>query len=341
MPSLEKLVQDLQEETNIASGFRFFLTSMPADYFPVSVLQNGLKLTTEPPRGIKANLKRAYAEMTEDQLIDSIKPQVWKKLCFGLTFFHSVIQERRKFGPLGFNIRYEFNASDLETSKKFLKKFLEEQEEVPWDALLYLTGHINYGGRVTDDLDRTCLLSTLKKFYTPDILEEGYAFSESGIYLAPPEGALKSYSSYIESLPSNDLPEIFGLHENANISYQTQETEKVLETILSIQPRETANAGGKSNDEIVTEFANSVLATIPQPLDPKTGAHELFTKAEYDLIPSLTTVLLHEIERFNKLLIKMQRSLIELQKAINGEVVMSQELDEMYSSILKFQIPNN
>jgi len=74
-----------------------------------------------------------------------------------------------------------------------LKIFLDEQDEIPWDALLYVTGHINYGGRVTDDWDRRCLISLLKKYNNADVLEEGYKFSDSGIYYAPPFGELDSY----------------------------------------------------------------------------------------------------------------------------------------------------
>ena len=70
--ALEKIVTDLSvEESSIDENFRLFLTSMPADYFPVSVLQNGVKLTTEPPRGLKANLRRSYDGIPEQQLDES------------------------------------------------------------------------------------------------------------------------------------------------------------------------------------------------------------------------------------------------------------------------------
>jgi len=61
MEELEKIVLNFKETTDeIHDDFRLFLTSMPALYFPVSVLQNSVKLTTEPPRGMKANLKRSW-----------------------------------------------------------------------------------------------------------------------------------------------------------------------------------------------------------------------------------------------------------------------------------------
>jgi dynein heavy chain len=93
-------------------------------------------------------------------------------LAFTLSFFHAIIQERRKFGPLGFNIRYEFNDSDLSIAFETLKMFLSiEDDSMPWDAMLYMTGHINYGGRVSDDWDRVCLLSILKKYYNQQIVD--------------------------------------------------------------------------------------------------------------------------------------------------------------------------
>lgn len=57
-----------------------------------------------------------------------------------------------------------------------MRMILDESTEVPWDSLLFISGHINYGGRVTDDWDRRCLLTILKQFYTEKILQNEYQY---------------------------------------------------------------------------------------------------------------------------------------------------------------------
>lgn len=161
------------------------------------------------------------------------KPTVWRKLIFNFSFFHALVQERRKFGPIGWNIRYEFNDSDLDTSNIMLKGFLES-DDIPWDAILWVTGQINYGGRVTDTNDLTCLMTTLEKYCSNASLADTYKYSALDTYYAPADGPLDGYKKYVEGLPLVDPPEIFGLHSNANISYQTAESLRMISTVLSV-----------------------------------------------------------------------------------------------------------
>ena len=69
----------------------------------------------------------------------------------------------------------------LQVSILQLQLLMEEQEEVPWGALWYITGEVTYGGRVTDDWDMRCLHALMRKFYTPDALEEGYAYTQDKV----------------------------------------------------------------------------------------------------------------------------------------------------------------
>lgn len=100
---------------------------------------------------------------------------------------------------------------------------LNKQDSVPFEALLFVTGEINYGGRVTDDWDRRCLLTILQKFYNPSMLEGRYKFSDSPDYYIPEYQSIDNYRGYIDSLPIEDSTMVFGMHDNANITYLKQE----------------------------------------------------------------------------------------------------------------------
>lgn len=68
--------------------------------------------------------------------------------------------------------------------------FLNYYEEIPYDALRYMVAEANYGGRVTDPMDRRSINLILSDFYTPEVLKDGHKFSESGKYFIPPDGPL-------------------------------------------------------------------------------------------------------------------------------------------------------
>ena len=128
-----------------------------------------------------------------------------------------------------------------------LENFIFEAEEIPWDSMQFMTGQINYGGRVTDDNDKILLMCLLRNCYGEQILDQepmmgsvaaaartstrttrrrrtfkkvDFSFFNSKIYKIPdPNKGLEEVHAYIESLPNVDAPEIFGMHTNASISY--------------------------------------------------------------------------------------------------------------------------
>lgn len=199
--------------------YRLWLTSMPSRTFPVPVLQSGIKITNEPPKGLKANLKGTFNEVTSEDYEGCTKPLVYKKLLFALAYFHAVILERRKYGAIGWNIPYEWMNSDFVTSKTQLKMYIDEQVDIPYNALNYVCAEVNYGGRITDDKDVRLSKAILKKYYCAEVMNDSYKLSKLETYFAPPEGTLADTKKYIESLPLEDDPEVFGLHPNANITY--------------------------------------------------------------------------------------------------------------------------
>jgi len=109
-----------------------------------------------------------------------------------------------------------------------------------------MVAEANYGGRVTDPMDRRSINLILADFYTPDVLKDGHKYSESGKYFVPPDGPLASYIEFIkDELPINDLTEVFGLHDNADITSAINDTNNLLGTALSLMPRK-AGGHGKS-----------------------------------------------------------------------------------------------
>lgn len=324
MPELEKICEELPTST-VKPTFRLWLTSYPSEKFPVAILQNSVKMTNEPPKGLRQNLLQSYLN---DPISDpefyagcpggkDAKETTFMKLLFSLCFFHAVVQERLKFGPTGWNIPYGFNDSDLRISLQQLQMYINEFPEVPYDALSYVIGECNYGGRVTDDWDRRTLNTILADFMNPKVVSiVKYKFSPSGVYHVPPQKfAHEEILEFIRKLPADPKPEVFGLHENVDISKELRETNQLCDSVLlTLQQDSSAAQGGDDDGQRLMAIAADILGKLPDPYNLEEALIKFPTKYE----ESMNTVLVQEMERFNNLLKVIKSTLVELQKALKG-----------------------
>ncbi len=114
----------------------------------------------------------------------------------------------------------------------------------------------------------------------------------------------------------------------------------MIDIILSVQPRTSSSgATGKNPDQIIEELANKIESELPELLTREGASKELFIVNKEGLLPSLTTFLMQEMERFNKLVGVIAKSLDTLKKALIGEAVMGEDIDRMYQSMLNNKVP--
>uniref|UniRef100_A0A8C5VFT1 Dynein axonemal heavy chain 12 n=1 Tax=Microcebus murinus TaxID=30608 RepID=A0A8C5VFT1_MICMU len=335
MPMLEKICEDFNSET-CNSSFRLWLTMLSAF---ISIPATFLKYFCYSPC-LRLNLLQSYLTdpVSDPEFFKGCqgKELAWEKLLFGVCFFHALVQERKKFGPLGWNIPYGFNESDLRISIRQLQLFINEYDTIPFEAISYLTGECNYGGRVTDDWDRRLLLTMLADFYNLHIIENPhYKFSPSGNYFAPPKGTYDDYIEFIKKLPFTQHPEIFGLHENVDISKDLQQTKILFESLLLTQGGSKQTGASGSTDQMLLEITKDILNKLPYDFDIEAALIKYPVRYE----ESMNTVLVQEMERFNNLIRTIRKTLLDLEKAIKGVVVMDSALEALSGSLLVGKVP--
>uniref|UniRef100_A0A8B9GE01 Uncharacterized protein n=1 Tax=Amazona collaria TaxID=241587 RepID=A0A8B9GE01_9PSIT len=326
MPSLEGLVEGIDP----SQDFLLWLTSLPSNHFPVSLLQNSFKMTIEPPHGLALlnwhiSSARSQQELTPSKdgfsqakcLISPLPcPQAteFKSLLLSLCFFHGNMLEKRKFGPWG---------STSPTSSEYA--------DIPYKVLKHTAGEMNYGGRVTDKGDQCCIMSVVDDFYTPEVLAPEFACSESGIYRQISTNSdLDGYLQYIRSLPLNDSPEIFGLRNNADITLAQNESFALLGTIVQLQPK-ALMVGGHSREEVGALMPSGHPGKGACPHEPAGGDPQ--TPLLYE--ESINTVLVQEVIRYNPYGIMSW----DLLNAPKGLVVMSSQLELVASSLYNTTVP--
>lgn len=329
LSDIEKMLDNIPEDQK--SSFRLWLTTNPSNDFPVTLLQSSIKLTNERPKGVIRNMLQSYSNFDPSILADAApKSDSWRKILFSLCFFHATIIERVQFGSLGWNIPYQFSIADLQISIDQIQSLLKLPGDVPWEALQYLVADTNYGGRISDAMDLRCIQAMFSDCCNPDALKEKFQYGhkkEFSIHkgLKTKEDFLK----HIKGLPAIDDPELFGLNETAKETCAINDANQIQKMLLSLLPRTEASAPGLRESEIASK-AQAILKEIPKEFD----LDECSKKYPILYTECMNSVLEQEIEKYNNLIKVIKKSLIDLQKAIKGYVVMSPEIEAVAKNII-------
>jgi len=223
---LEKILDSFGGEAGSGNAnFRLFLSSEPSVGVPIGILDRSIKLTNEPPTGLKNNMKRSWTYFNREDIEDK-DPKI-KSILFALCYFHSTLIERKRFGPMGWNMSYPFNMGDLRDSYLVMNRYMEQNAggKVPFDDLVYIFGEIMYGGHIVDDWDRR-----LCNNYLFNIMHEGlfdelelfpYLDGKNMSFKVPGQNPYEKYLEHIEVSLTQETPIAYGLHPNAEIGFKT------------------------------------------------------------------------------------------------------------------------
>ena len=247
-------------------GFRLFLSSDPAppdpitgqDVIPIGILERSIKLTNEPPSGLKANMKRAFTFFIREEFEE--KEGKVKTILFALCYFHSMMLERKKFGSKGFNMQYPFSIGDLRDSAIVLQNYLEANTgKVPWPDLIYIFGDIMYGGHIVNNWDRVFCTGFLTNLMQENLFDEANMFPfTDGTPVQFKAPAVTSYDKYLEYIDAELPPEspvAFGMHPNAEIDYRYTQCKNLFRILIELQPKD-AGAAGEGQETVQSKVAD-------------------------------------------------------------------------------------
>jgi dynein heavy chain len=345
MPSwcveLEKKL-DVFAIDNSHPNFRLYLSADPSKGIPIGILERSLKLTNEPPDGMLANLRRSFALFSKEDFED--RDAKVKSILFGLCHFHSLMLERKKFGPMGYNMNYPFSAGDLRDSAQVLYNYLEGSSSVkiPWDDLKYIFGDIMYGGHVVDDWDRRMCEKYLNYFMKDEILDdlEMIPYADGKLsWPSPQAGPHEKYLEHIETMPP-ESPLFFGMHPNAEINFRTVQCERLFDRIMMLQGGDDSGGDDADAGQSPMAIAEAMAAEILEEVAEKKFATDDVQKSLSDEEKGpYQFVFIQECDYMNGLIYEMVRGLSELMLGFRGELTMSEQMEGLANNLFAEKLP--
>ena len=215
LPVLAGLCRQLEFDQHLHPNFRLWLSLSSCAAFPITVLNNAIRIAVEAPQGLRASIQSSLAAQPFCEAAFfcgcPARETEWSRALYSLVYAHAVITCRRH-APLGWRGRPEFAEADLVLTAQQLQLYLLD---IPCEDLaavlrrLMLEG--NYGGRVEEPQDMVLLVAIVDSYCSSSLLQEG----DEGFYPHVAEMTHEGFCQHVAELPASAAPEAYGLHAAA------------------------------------------------------------------------------------------------------------------------------
>lgn len=272
-------------------------------------------MTYERPKGLKSNLLNSYKTgLLNSSFYDSCPKQdkLFKQMLYSLTFFDAIVNERKNYGSIGWNVAYAFSLSDFSQSVRQLQTFLCDGKPTPFTTLQYIISECFYGGRIVDMYDKRLLKTILSDIFNAQILEgPPYKFASLDTYTLPLRFEHRLIVKFIEeNIPSKSSCDVYGLHQNSDFDFKLNNSNALLTSMMTVMHVETQTS---LSETAFLELLDDIDAKLPEPIDADTSKSYTFSYEN-----SMNMVLTTEMDLFNQLLKTIRETCFELRQAIQG-----------------------
>ena len=322
----------------IRDEFRLFMTTAPTNDFPLELLHFAVKVTSDPPRGLRAGMIRTFTQVVNQDRLEKVDAvDVWKNVIWIMCFMHNILRGRCKYGPIGFCHPYDFSNSDLDTTLSYLERLSPSGnfDDAKWKMAKYIVCEIQYGGKVIDERDLEVLnyygddyfkidLSKLDSFETGSKLKYPIKKTETA--------DIANMKEEVRKWPAIEEPSIYGLSNMTDKAYRTRASKDLLCGLIDSLPREFTSGFDKFKDE---ETKDKLDKDIKQKLPP---VLKDIDKRDKKMSP-MFNFLSQEIHKFQNIYVTINKAIQEISLAMDGHIIMTPEIEESIQRLYSGKIP--
>ena len=153
-------------------------------------------------------------------------PAEKSRLFFLLACFHSIVQERLRYLPLGWTKGYEFNDSDFEAALDTIDSWMGalakgkanvDPAQIPWHALRILVQQAVYGGRIDSAYDQRIIDVFVDSIFSAKAYDPDFVLVQAaeGALVIPDGSQISQFIQWAQALPEREPPAWLGLPSSA------------------------------------------------------------------------------------------------------------------------------